>query len=287
MPYPTVAAPGNPYGPQTTFRTENVLPPSAVYVGPDDAIVIYIRNPSLSATIFVNYRLLSPDGTIVPNSQSFTCKSVGAVPFIFPISPTEGYLMSLSLFAPTTSRGQVFARVFLQRGTNQPTPVIDQVLLQGYVSDDDRLGYPQSPTESALSGRGWVHSNLGPNTPAGQDWVITVPPGVRWKLKGVQNGLTAAAGGANREVTFTVSDPNFLNMGLIPPAQAQASPNSFDYVWGEGLAYNPLISFAQSVPIFTDLVLGPGWHFGTITLSLQPGDQWGSPAYFVEEWCAQ
>lgn len=287
MPYPTVAAPGNPYGPQTTFRTENVLPPSAVYVGPDDAIVIYIRNPSVSATIFVNYRLLSPDGNIVPNSQSFTCLSVGATPFIYPISPTEGYLMSLSLFAPTTSRGQVFARVFLQRGTNQPTPVIDQVLLQGYVSDDDRLGYPQSPTESALSGRGWVHKFVGTTPAPGVDWNITVPPGVRWKLKAVATTFTASAAVANRLTTFDIADPAFSTMGLISPNALIAASQQFFFAWGEGLAYcdNPFTFL--SIPIFTDLVLGPGWHFGAQTFNLQAGDQWSIPVCFVEEWVAQ
>lgn len=287
MPYPTVAAPGNPYGPQTTFRTENVLPPSAVYVGPDDAIVIYIRNPSLSATIFVNYRLLSPDGTIVPNSQSFTCLSVGATPFIYPISPTEGYLMSLSLFAPTTSRGQVFARVFLQRGTNQPTPVIDQVLLQGYVSDDDRLGYPQSPTESALSGRGWVHRVQGVQPAAGADFNITVPPGVRWKIKSVLAQLNANTSIGTLEVVFTISDPSFSLMCFIPPGAVQATPNDFIYTWGEGINYTSLVSFAQSVPLFNDLVLGPGWHFGTQTLGILAPAFWGVPNCYVEEWVAQ
>lgn len=287
MPHPGTAQQPNPYGPQTTFKTENVLPPSAVYVGPDDKIAIYVRNPSVPATVHVNYLLLTAAGLLIANSEDFTGLSVGAAPSKFFIPATEGYLISLSLFAPTTSRGQVFARAFLQRGNDGPTPVIDQVLVQGYVSDDDRLGYPQSPTESALSGRGWVHGVVLAQPAAGLDFTVTVPAGVRWKIKSVANNLVTSAAAANRLVQAEISDSSFLALGFVPPFAIVPASSNGNFVWGEGLAYGGSGTGFQGVPIFTDLVLGPGWHFSTFTQNIQAADRWQNPVAFVEEWVAQ
>jgi len=287
MPYPPVAnAQTNPYGPQVTFRTENVLPPAAVYVGPQDSIFVNLLSPSLAAPVSVTYRLLTPQGQIITSVQTVTTTSGagGGAQLIIP--PAEGYLLSLTVQCPSAVRGQMFVQAYLLAGTTSASGTIDQLLLQGYAAGYDGIAYPQSIPESSTSGRGWVHSVFISQPAADTDWQTTVPAGVRWVLKAAQNAFATSAVVANRSPMLTFLTPGFLSVGWMPCGTILTANLPTDITWFDGALVMNIGNFLTG-PLLRDFVLGPGYIIKSQTLNMAAGDQWGAAVLFVEEWVSQ
>jgi len=284
---PTVASPtANPYGPLTTFKTENVLPPAAVYLGPQDSILVSCFSPSLSAAVTVCYRLLTPQGKIITSQQVFTNP---ASPFGggITIPPSEGYLLSLTVQCGAAARGQMFVRVFLM-GSQVLTAAspIDQLLAQGYTTGRDTVAYPQVAPENSLSGRGWLHSVTIAAPAPGAFWSQTVPAGVRWILKSVQTGITTSAVVGNRVPLVSIEDTgsnvlaNMLGPGVITASQA------FNLSWFDGGAFQTIGVFMEA-PTVRDCILSPGYLIAGNFGSLGAADQFTATQLFVEEWVSQ
>lgn len=287
MPAPNLPAPTvqNPYGPMFTFAQGEVAPPAAVYVTPTDQIQIWIRNPSVSATIHLHYRLVNPDGMVTVNKLSFSCQSTGTSAFIKTIPPSEGFLLSLVIFAPAISRGQVYARVFLVPGSNSDEQVLAHMLVQGYVSDDDRLAFPTSPSESSLSGRGWLHTILFSNPAPGANFSTAVPAGVHWLLRAVFFELATDNNAGNRVMTVNLVDGSGNVLGEFPAPATVPASNSAKYSLAPGCnALN--VSGAQSAGLPMDLILPPGFQVAFVGVS-GAGDQISFPQLTVEEYVGQ
>lgn len=286
MPYSSIAEIGAPYGPQVTFRTQKILPPSAVYVGPDDSIAVFLRNPSISVTVNINYRLLRADGVIISNVETLTGQSTGNAAIVKSISPNEGFLLSMELTAPAVSRGQAFVRVFLQRGTNQTNAPLDHLLLQGYVSNDDNLGYPQSPTESSLDGRGWSQ-NIAISAPGpGNNWTISVPTGVHWKLKAVFMQFQASAAAGNRNVAIDIFSTG-VNVVAVTIFPATIAPSGAGVLCAApGLTALSSSTF-QLTGLPEDLILLGGWKIQSQGIAMAAGDTFSQIQITVEEWVGQ
>lgn len=285
MPVPMVATGANPYGPQIGFRTEDVLPPAAVYVGPDDALLLEARAPTVSAPVHLTLRRLTPDGEISSDQYDLNVSTSGVQVQEFIIPPAEGYILSAHCRSETPERGQLFVRLHARRNIGGTDQALGQLFFQGYVTTDDHLGYPQSPTESSLSGRGWLRVVSPANPPAGQAVFIGVPQGVRWALRGVTVQLnTSAATPVRYPLVDIVNAVGFAQL-KFPAAQSQGPSMAASYVWAEGLA--PITAGPGGVaPLSSDLLISAGWGIVITTLQLDAADQFLSASVYVEEYVA-
>jgi hypothetical protein len=284
--YPLTAPQGNPYGPQVTFQTEGVLPPSALYISRDDLITLEIRNPIFSTSIQLSLRYLDPQGVLVPELFTFSGQSVNATPTIEVIQHTEGFLISASIFGTALGRGAVFCKLLLQRGAGTQDQTLGHVLCQGYVSSDDMLGYPQSPTESSLSGRGLSRGTNFANPAPGVNFSTAVPQGVRWLLKSVFAQLATSAAAGNRNPRLVVSPAGFSSaVNCIMPGTITAS-KTFLLCWGEALqAVNASNSQTTALPANTQL---PGTSTIAIDVDgMDAADQLSAITFLVEEFIGQ
>lgn len=283
MPYPSKSEEIQPYGPLVTFRTLEVVPPSALYVSRDDSIVLAIHNPTVAVTVNVSVRWLSPQGQVIPELYTFTNPISGATTTEFPIKHPEGFILSASLFGNNSARGQCFTRLFIRRGAGSQDTTIGHILCQGYVALDDFLGYPQSPTESSISGRGNLRSITIAAPAPGAEVTQTVPAGVRWILRSFLVFLGTSATVATRVPQLRVRDPSLATGIQVPVPLGVVASQSTSVTWGAGNSSVGLAN-AQSVGFPAEVILGPGWVFGTLTINIQAADTYTSPIALVEEY---
>jgi fumarate reductase subunit C len=285
--FPLTAGTQYPYGSLVSFRTEAILPPSAVYVGQDDTLILSVRNPSFATTVNVSVRFLTPQGELKPQLFTLKAASVGATPQLFTLTQSEGFIISASVSAPAASRGQVFVKLFLQRGLGSGDTTLGHVLVQDYVSVDDLGAYPQSILHSSIEGRGWAHTVVGTAPAAGANWVLTVPAGVRWRFISVNAQLVTSAVVANRNVRLFAID-NIGNIVVyVVPTITQAASLTIDWTWFDGAPDYNFSNIEQQMPIPRDLILGASWVVRSSVLAMQAADQWTAPFALVEEWVAQ
>jgi hypothetical protein len=223
MPVPDIAPAANPYGPQITFATENILPPGALYLGPNDAIFVNAVSPSVACSLTVWYQLLRPDGTLV-SATDVAIVPLGANNNVLVIPPSEGFLLSFVIQSSIVSRGQCFVRVFLvPGGQGGLVGSIPRVFLQGYASSIDLLNYPGSISESSLSGRGWLR-NIVVNGPSQPTLTTTVPTNVHWLIRAISMSITTSIAAANRILAANILDPsNLVTFAQVAPATVPAS----------------------------------------------------------------
>lgn len=282
-----LAPPGNPYGPEVTFQTQSILPPGAVYLGPDDTLALQARSPSVSSVLHLTTRRLTPQGEIKSDPVDVTVATVGTAVFETVIPPAEGFLLSAHLRGDAVSRGQCFVKLLVKRATGGTDLTLGHLLFQGYVSADDHLSYPQSPTESSLNGRGWTHSLTAVNPAPAANVVVTVPVGVRWILKGFKAVLATSAAVRTRTVLFAILDNLGNTAGVSPPLLNQTASQSIEYTYGPGLSAVASPALASTIGISVDLVLPAGWQMILQDFNADGADQFSQIVLFVEEFVAQ
>ena len=286
MPLPAQLPAQNPYGPLINFQTTNVLPPSAIYLGPNDGIFVQCLIPTLAAVaVTVSYRILKPDGTIATTVDRFNFSNSPSFNNTVLIPPQEGFLLSFTVVSGNASRGQVFTRVFLNSGGGTVGGPLAHLFCQGYTSLFDFIAFPQSPLAGSLDGRGWLHDIVaGSNFSA--PIVSTVPANVHWLLRSISYTFTAGAAAGNRVPFVTVRDAAGIQLALqlgqvtIP---ALGSTIMFAAA-GQTLAN---LQGVQSVGLVKDIVLTPGFTVEGNALALNVGDQCGPMNFTVEEFVGQ
>lgn len=191
MPYPGLA-PRNPYGPQVTFLTHNVPPPAERYLGPSDQIILSIRVPYGVAAVTIGVRLLTLRGEVMPIREIYVnLTSPPLLPILKALEPIEAFLLDAIVTATGVQRGQCFCQLLAKRSAGAAQTFTGALLAQGYVSDVDALGFPQSQPESSLAPPGFIR--IVPfNGGGASTFNFPVPPGVRWVLLAlaVQNTST-------------------------------------------------------------------------------------------------
>lgn len=286
MPLPDLAATQNPYGQLVTFKVSDVLPPSAVYVGPNDQIFLQLLIPTLTAVqVTISYRLLrASDGQLV--STVVTQQITGpAFPFRLFIPPTEGYLLALMVQSNNVSRGQIYCRVFIDQGQLGAVGNLVGMLVQGYLSITDVLVYPGSVFESSLNGRGWLRTlsqgavNQAPN-------VFTVPANVHWKIRAVNFTYSASATVASRQPYVAANDAGGNQLWFqLAPFTVPAN-NIGLMACAPGLTQS-VNGTTASAGLGDDFILTPGFTISGNALAIIAGDQVGPMIITVEEFVGQ
>lgn len=281
MPIPDIAPIQNPYGPLITFKTEDILPPSAIYVGPQDTIVIQSVTPTVGATIVIAYRLLRPDGLIVATVDLFSFLAGGGWDAWLAIKPSEGFLLSMTIFS-NAPRGQVFVRAFLSNdNTDTQVGTPSHTFCQGYATGPGVLTFPQQSIQSSFDGQGWVH-DVAQGTATGVPVLWTVPANVHWRIRQVTFLFVTSAVVANRNLYVHLLSDLGHTVGWYPfPTPCPASATNF--LTAASGASSQSLSSVQTIGLPTDLDFPPNWQVQLTASSLDAADQFQSPVLTVEE----
>jgi len=268
-----------------SWQLKRVLPPSPLYVGVDDNLVVGAATSQTNEVVTVNYRLLrAADGVIVAGQFTVAPASTRAIA-VQTQQLAEGFLLSVSVKAAVaTTRGMTFVRAFLGAGpfgAGEPS----YMLLADYVTTAMAPAHPNGRVLAPSEGPGFVHYiGLAPPV-AGNNWVLTCATNQRLRVISTAFLFTTAAGGANRSVFLQLAESLggragwfSLSTPAIPPSTPEAISAATDNASGADTALN------LHIPLTRELWLAPGQVFESQCANLAAGDAFTSVSIVVEEW---
>lgn len=181
-----------PHGPAVYFQLNPVLPPAERYVSPNETMELRVACRSQDVVLTVATRIIDTFGLLQNLTSQYTVKApgTGAKPLLVQIS--ECFLLAALITIDAAIRGQCFVQLVLLRGQAKQPPILGDILVQGYPTTSDFIGYPRSPLESSISGKGWVHTEIGVDPAGPGPAIVTVPDGVRWYVKNARFDLISA-----------------------------------------------------------------------------------------------
>lgn len=277
----------NPYGPLVTFRTEDVLPPSALYISMNDTFVA-LFSVSLYFTAFtLSVRILMPDGTIQNETYVSTAPINPAVPSIV-LPPVEGYLLSCVVERNDIQNCSAFCNMSLYRGAAQNPlvslpPNAGMTVAAGYVSELGPLCWPNSPVIEPGTGAGYMRSVPLPN-PTGANWTIRTTSQQRWAIVTVVFNFDTSAAAGNRQVTLVVLDQSGAGVARYSCGKLQAPSLAYSYNFFSG-AQDALLGTAfVEHPIPDGLMLDPGMGLESVVLGIDAADTFTNGSLLVREW---
>jgi hypothetical protein len=282
--YPAPAEIPVPY--TYTFETENGTPQAALYVTPDDYIIITAYCSVANQTLYVSARFLQPDGYCLPMQQALALPSNGSAVTV-QLRMNLGYLISVTLnivsVGTTFQRGQIFVSGNLQRPSSV-VPLSTVNLFNGYFLPLGQPGWPGPWFEPAVGGKGCMRVINGTLPSLGQNIVETVPTGRRWVLRSFAFHISCSATVATRTASFYVLAGTSA-IAYVPFSLNATASQTVLYMLNLGQG-----SEIQNTPILLDTVpvtlldLLPTWTLNTYVNNLQANDQVSAPTYLVEEW---
>ena len=269
--------------PQITFQRRDVPPPSALYVGPDDRLIFQVANSAAGAVIWLQLRLLFPDGRIGVSAHEFRPTADRAVNTYY-VALTEAFLLAATCVGnPAGPPGSCWVRGVLGR-TGPGAPQYQHLLLCGYLVTMSALTWPYPRFGGQVEGPGWVRLIEGTDPAAGASISETVPTAARWRVMSVFCWLATSAVAGDRSVYLQFTAPSGLWL-RIPPQVLQPGSNTYYYSWFVGgQQYAPVIVGMYAFPLPADLYLAAGQIFQIQAGGMDGGDNFGPPRYLVEEW---
>lgn len=277
----------NPYGPLVTFRTEDVLPPSGLYISMNDIVVALFACFAGAGTYSMTTRMLLPDGTIQSEVYVSQNSPNPSVPWII-MPPVEGYLLSLVVEATGTIDGSQWCQVATFRGS-VATPLITLppnaglLIVQGYVDQQSWLSWPNSPIVEGGTGAGRIRAiSVAPTT--GVNWSVSTTAYQRWEIISVQMVMTTSAAVATRLVTLGLLDRFGVGVCSYPCAQTQAASSTVEYFFFNGASYMAESPGLVTAGVPAGLTLDPGMQLVSNVNALQPTDTISSIVVNVKEW---
>jgi hypothetical protein len=118
---------------------------------------------------------------------------------------------------------------------------------------------------------------------AGNDWSLTVPGGVTWRLQSLYISFVASAAVATRIPSLRLTDGTTTLFNLPPVIVVPASTGlQFTYLNGIGPYLLTSLS-TYAVQPFPDLNLKAGWVLRSITQAIDAGDTWIAGTMLVIE----
>lgn len=287
MPPGQTAGSDQPVGPTVTFRSQDIFPPTALYVGPGDALHFEFKTPGFTGNATLAIRFLSPQGEIVPEFYTLAVSASNVSNSVMHIPHAEGFILSAVIFAGAQSRGQAFAQLLLHIGGGTGQSVHAHVLLQGYLTAYDSLAYPLSPPESSIGGRGFPSVQIFAAPFPANFAIVTVPLGRRWIVRGCNVRYNTSPVAGNRQIELIIDDGGAGDNGIIAyGTMVQPANTQVDYSWGDGLTTTSNALF-QNMGLPNELALLAGWRLQFGAENMQAGDQVGGPKLLVEEFIAQ
>lgn len=234
MPYPLESDLYSPYGPVATFLVKGVQPPASQYIGPSDQIQITVLNPNVAVSLKLGLRLLNLKGEVSPMVYEIDSPATGATPFVKVITPGECFMLSATLGQANVRRGQAYCTLLLQRGNPTGGAAVGDVLIAGYPSRTETLGFPRSPVESSTRGRGAILTYKEPSPGTGLEISLVVPPATRWRVNAVSSTITMAGGYNDTFATLQILDAAGQTRVLVEAPQFMSNNDTFFCNWTNG-----------------------------------------------------
>lgn len=269
------------YGPLIGLDTESASPPTSAYIGRDDTLAVNMSCATVGIPITVQARLLLPDGTIVPNQWRIFSNGSRTGTYVA-LDLTESFLLSMTVTVnASVNNGAVFVSVALIRGNIAGTP-ISQVLIAGYVTNLNPLGWPAMTPANSTAGRGLIRSITGTTPPNGAEISETVPISALWRLIAFSFQLNTSAAAGTRIPFLAIDDGTHIFTQINPPGTV--GPGAVGSYWyADGLQVTTQAPYFNG-PLPSQLYLEPGYRIRTTSSALTINDQYSAVQYLVEEW---
>lgn len=269
-----------------TANSEILSPPiggaAGLYLAGDDHLRVTSFNSAASVRLSIVGRQLLATGRVVSSADAHTPNTDRTAASSL-LTMAEGWLQSVSVFASggTPRDGQCFVLVEIVRGrTGAVTPL--GLLVSGYVTDTQPLGWPGTPIRRSAQPPGAVRAVTGTDPAAGVEISETVPTNARWRLLSLLAALVTDATVANREAALVVDDGT-NNQVRAPAGVNHAASLTRTYNFHPWANRFTIAQDATITPPIPDLWLPGGFRIQTITTNLQAGDNWGAPQLLIEE----
>lgn len=267
-----------------SFSFQNIAPPSPLYVGVDDKLVIYFVTDITTETINATARLLlARENRIVSMTKQIANPSALVVATIT-IPLAEGYLLSLFVNGGTAVFGHTFARAFLIRGVVSATPGDGGgQLCADYITGTRAMSWPWGQTKGPGDGFGqW--QTLNPSNPsAGADWTFSFNAQTRTYVRYGSAKLVTSATVANR-LPRIILNPLAGNPGFQGgPSVAIPASTTAQVSFGPGLGITNADATSVLVPLPENAGLRTISFMQSSTVGLQAGDQWSNIVIEAEQ----
>lgn len=255
----------------------------AFYFTGEDHLRLSSFNSAAGVTIGVRGRVLRVDGSIEVFSESHvpnTDRTIATANF----ARGEGWLLDAEIFvtAGTPRRGQCFVVLEVVRGFTGAVFALS-TLIQGYVTDTQRRGWPPATLAMSTEGPGVIRSITGTDPAPGSESSETVPTNARWRVLAWTTTLDTGGVVANREPELVFDDGVTIFM-RAPSGQSQTASTARNYSCYPYAARFTLVN-GITIPIpIPDVHLAGGFRVRTVTANLQAADNWAAPQLLVEEW---
>lgn len=249
----------------------------------EDAIRITSFNSATGVRLVAAGHFATPDGDVRPFVFDHTPNTDrSAATNTFPLG--AGTVLNCVLFAGAGAprRGQCFAIVEIVRGLGSAQTALG-LLVQGYVTDTQRRGWPGDNIEFSTSGPGVLRSITGTNPAAGAEISETVPTNARWRVLAVYADLVTGAAVANREGALVLDD-GVSQIARVPSGVSHTASLTRGYNWHHYAERYAVVNDRVFTPPIPDLLLPGGGRVRTVTTNLQAADDWTAPQLLVEEW---
>lgn len=261
-----------------------IASPFQFYFDGNDNLRVEGWNTVTGASLLVQGRFVNEAGAVEAFSRELPL-TADRLRVAGDFAMARGFILNLvvTVIGAAPKIGQTFARVSVIRGFTGATLVMG-VLLQGYVTSQQGLGWPGSPIVSSTDGEPVIRFFNGTMPAAGAEISETVPTGARWSIVRCLASLTTNGVAGNRYVNLACIDSALYNFRSVQPT-AQAPGVFHVYVWSPNLppVYDP-VNFVSMQPLAHDSALMAGQSLETFTTGLQAGDQYSEPRMYVREW---
>lgn len=235
--------------------------------------------------LFISYRILNPDGTIVNGLESVTV-AADYTTHSAAFQLREGYLLALTISSSLGAQiGQIWVQAYVFTGQLSDPPIVQQSdivlapLVQGFVTHQQQIVWPGS-LFTVNDNAGWYDVPAFVGTPgAGTDWTLTAQSGANWRLVSVVALFTASGVAGNRNPQLSIRDA----AGVVVYWNSPRSPDiiagaSVRCCWSLGSARVQALTvdawnaeLPQNFKMFGGVML-----VRAATLGLLAGDQWSA-----------
>lgn len=266
-----------------TFSMPTLTGPGAFYVTGEDNLRVVLHNSLASAVVTIEGRFLSLDGAVLPFVQTYAPTS-DRVAFTRDFRLGEGWILNVSARVTTgaPSVGQVYARICVIRGLGA-APIQIGTLVQGYATDGDDLAWPGGPLRTSVEGPGWLRTLANQDPAEGEQVLITVPTGARWRPLALRMVFTSNGTAANREVALRITDGT-NEIANVPAGVTQVASQVRRYSYFHSAPRGAgTISLYVIAPL-PRIDIPAGYTIETLVDNIQISDAFSGVNLEVEEW---
>jgi hypothetical protein len=261
-------------GPQISFLTKDVQPPSPLYVSLTDRLQFTVWNDVPFIELDFVGRLLEPDGSLKQIFFAVKPPTGNAAQFFY-LNLAEGFMLSFSVTTPTpgVTRGQCFVNVALVRGS-VAQPLYSQALVQEYVSLNQAAVWPAGRIVSPLEGPGNFKSFHQTNLAGVNPITVGVNANRRWRIISASMIFVTDGVVANRVPNIVIKDVLGNVLWAQGPRAFQPASTTREFHWGRAVAPAADVSGNEvgSLPDGLELDSGGSFIWQVGAAGFDPGD---------------